>query len=432
MKRFEELKNHVGQNLEERRAKLKELYESDDRLYKQKLDALKETPLQRVEQMRKRVEELRNAREKERQQIVEEKLLQRFRNGCDELRERESQVLDRELTSAREAQLAEHAERLRIDAENERQFAEAWEKDRQQKVRREEVDAAAAQARTRDQMTQLEAQMQEFRDRIEHEKQLRKAAGELLLQQIEQQKLDAMRDKLRKEQEQFAVRAELDKFNTARIAQKRKAAAESLALDLKIIGDFLAAEQKEREKKDRKRVELRQEMAAYRIHLLEQQQQAIELEQQLQGMYKAEADKAQEIANAKLAREQAARDRLMEEVMKARAQQLHEAATRNAELLQQLQLERTQLQEKIVEIQKQDALNKAQDGVKRQQYKTNLETQISERAAQRAEQIRLQKVEEEAEKQARAELERMIQYELDHVTDLPRVKAFRQDNLVKK
>lgn len=59
--------------------RLRELLEAEEKQYLQEIEAKKETSLQRQEKMKEYIKALRERREKERQQLVSDKLEQLFR-----------------------------------------------------------------------------------------------------------------------------------------------------------------------------------------------------------------------------------------------------------------------------------------------------------------------------------------------------------------
>lgn len=60
-------------------SRLRELLEAEEKQYLQEIEAKKETSLQRQEKMKEYIRALRERREKERQQLVSDKLEQLFR-----------------------------------------------------------------------------------------------------------------------------------------------------------------------------------------------------------------------------------------------------------------------------------------------------------------------------------------------------------------
>jgi hypothetical protein len=88
--RLEQLRNQYRANLEERRAKLAALLAAEDRMYEQEFNDKQETPDQVRQAMFERLQVLKADREKERKELVQRKLDQRFKMSNDALRKEDS------------------------------------------------------------------------------------------------------------------------------------------------------------------------------------------------------------------------------------------------------------------------------------------------------------------------------------------------------
>jgi len=85
-----DLKKRQESNLIERRQRLKLLMDAEDKMYEQEFMANLETPEQVREKMAQRLFELKQKREEERQDEVNRRMEQRFRDNTDDLRKEES------------------------------------------------------------------------------------------------------------------------------------------------------------------------------------------------------------------------------------------------------------------------------------------------------------------------------------------------------
>merc|ERR1719422_874712 len=72
--------------IEERRDRLRSLLESEEKQYLVEMDAKEETVLERQAKMREKAKALKEKRERERLNLVQEKLEQQWRDQCEELR----------------------------------------------------------------------------------------------------------------------------------------------------------------------------------------------------------------------------------------------------------------------------------------------------------------------------------------------------------
>jgi hypothetical protein len=176
--------------------------------FKDALLNLDETVEQRIEKMRARVKELRDKKEEERKRIVEQKLLQKWRNDCDELRTVESKVFEKEVAQGRASQLVEkQMEKLKLEEGKsynfaklvceadipffddiflwiyleKRHFNELWEQERLKKVQREEQDQLDRQQRNADMIQMLNEQMEMLRAKAMEEQKLKQEEATLMV-----------------------------------------------------------------------------------------------------------------------------------------------------------------------------------------------------------------------------------------------------------
>ena len=85
------MRKREAANLEERRSRLAALLEAEDRMYEKEFNDNLETPEQVREKMWERLQELKGARESERQKEVQQRLDMRFKTANDDLRKEDAQ-----------------------------------------------------------------------------------------------------------------------------------------------------------------------------------------------------------------------------------------------------------------------------------------------------------------------------------------------------
>ncbi|ORY41229.1 hypothetical protein BCR33DRAFT_342469 [Rhizoclosmatium globosum] len=288
--------------------------------------------------MKIRREELRSKREAERKKICEAKMLQRWRNECDELRAIESKVLVEKVTKERGAQLEEHRIKHLKDEEEKKFFAQLWEQDRQKKIAREDRERNQLREMNAITVAMLDSQLTQLRAQQAEEERLKQEEALLMRQEMQMRKLEDQRNLLRKEQDQKAMREQLDKFNSLRLQARANEIQLSLEQDIKIVSDVLALDAAEKEAQSRRRTELRKEMQIYREHLLEQRRLERERDQEIARMEKAEGDKLWNARAEKWNKEQRARDKLMVEVLSGRRDQLKYSLEQNRQRQEQTRL----------------------------------------------------------------------------------------------
>lgn len=160
---------------------LRQLLEKEQQQFQQELVSKEETTDERIERMKARVAELKESREIKRKAFAQEKLLERWRNECDELRLIDWQTSEKALTDARKMQLQEQAEIKKELALENQKYHELWERDRLKKVEREKQDMLAQQKLNAEMVAMLDDQMKLIRQHELEEARLRQEEGVLLV-----------------------------------------------------------------------------------------------------------------------------------------------------------------------------------------------------------------------------------------------------------
>ena len=114
----------------------------------------------------------------------------------------------------------------------------------------------------------------------------------------------------------------MDKSNQERIARSAKKQKEALDLDIRIVEEFMKQDSDEKESLGQKKNELRIEMLEYKTYLDQMRAYEKKREEEVDTMYRNEEDRIWNIRNEKWTKEQAARDKLMMEVIQGRKDQL--------------------------------------------------------------------------------------------------------------
>ena len=112
--------------------------------------AKQETPLERQAKMRERAKQLRERRESERLALVEDKLEQRWRQQCEEMRCLMSKRIQDEVCIERGEQLRLKAERKERERQEDNMYAKLWEEDYRIKCEREEIETTLQIERNRE------------------------------------------------------------------------------------------------------------------------------------------------------------------------------------------------------------------------------------------------------------------------------------------
>ncbi|KAI9349263.1 tumor suppressor, Mitostatin-domain-containing protein [Zopfochytrium polystomum] len=418
-RRVEELRAVEEGKLEARRERLRQLYASDEMRWTQELLSREETKETRLEKMRSRMEHLKARREAERRQTVEEKLLQRWRNGCDELRQIESKVLEEQVALARADQLVELDKRRSLALEEKKFYDDLWEKDRQKKIAKEEEERARHKELNSATVAMLEAQLDMLRQQAIEEERLKQEEAILMRQEMETRTLEDERNRARKLAEQRIIRTELDKFNRMKIEQRAREVQESLAVDLKIVDQFFKMDAQETENRNRRRAELKKEIQLYREHLREQQRIERERQSEIDKMQKEEEDKLWRKRAEKWQREQAARDRLMKEVLEGRKEQLKYSLHQNRLQQEKTRVEREEVLKQIEAARKVEAAEKLRKEALTHAYRESLAAQVEIVEEKKREDKRKAAIEANADKIAELKYRELLELETQRVFENP-------------
>ncbi|KAJ3123694.1 Cilia- and flagella-associated protein 53 [Physocladia obscura] len=419
-RRLDEMKGRLAEQLEERRERLRTLIATDNERYSQELLDSEETRETVLAGMRARMEELKAKRETERKKIVEEKLLQRWRNECDDLRKIQSKVLEKKVAIARGDQLNEHQRKKEQELEEKRFYEYLWEQDRQKKIAREVAEKTKLSQMNAITVAMLDNQMDLLRQQQAREDQLKQEEALLMRQETEMRKLEDERNIRRKEEHQRLVRLELDKFNSLRLQARANEAKLALEEDLKFVNAVLALDESEKQDRNQRRAELRKEMQIFRAHLMELRQFEKDRDDEILRMEKVEADKLWTQRAEKWQKEQRARDKLLVEVLEGRKNQLLQTIERNRKEQEEVRLEREQILHQIEIANRVEALDKQRKDTLAQSYRESLEAQIETVEERKREARRLDKREELAMKLREQKYSELLAIETDLAWERPR------------
>lgn len=331
-------------SLEDRRQRLREMLAEENDQYLVEMEASQETLLERQAKMRERAKFLKEKREKERLKIVAEKLDQKWREECEELRSTLTRRHMDEVCMDRSHQLETKARMQAHDKEVERMYADLWEKDRLAKEAKEEKIAQEQHGRNMEMLSVLQKQMAAIEAKRQEEKQLRIDGGKLRKEEAALRKLEEQRAMAEKRALQQEMRDGLDQNIKLKAKRMAKEVQEELALDMKILEKLLEESRNEAMEITQRKKELRQEDQRYRKYLQEQMRLEQQREAEIDRMISAEVERQWQKRLSQWAKERNARKRLMEEVLAIRRQQVEERLAANANAQAELAKEREAMQ----------------------------------------------------------------------------------------
>lgn len=190
--------------------RLKHLLLKEQDAYEKELLSGVMSPLERAAQLREKAKQIRNNKENEMALFVKEKLDQKWRSECDELRLHESKQLQAGMRQEHLKQIEEKICRERHRLEEEAMFADLWQKDFEAKTDKENEIARIKAERNREMSTILKEQMQVLENQKLEEKRLRNENMRLVEEKMNIEELEKKIQFQKKRQAQAERRNELD------------------------------------------------------------------------------------------------------------------------------------------------------------------------------------------------------------------------------
>nr|KAG5713133.1 hypothetical protein BaRGS_007660 [Batillaria attramentaria] len=401
--------------LKRRQEKLRELFLEESRSLEAELKGMSRQNYDRVEAMKERAEGLRSAREEKRKRIAEEKLYDHWQQNNPDIRQVQSEllkdhVIDQWSHQIEEAEMKAEEERKRKEEverqmEEERLAALELERQKEEKKLREEKEL-------RD---HLKKQMLELKQREEEAEELKYQQEILLRDQWEMERLEAERREKEEQRKRMDLGRALLHQHKAQMMRKSRRIQEELEQDRQLL-EMMIEKEKEEISLQTARREKAQADAKWMKQVIEDQLRVEKArEAELDTLFQDEAARMWLKREGEWERERMARQRLMDEVLEGRQEQIN-AKLEEVQLRQQESLERREQLLQEIEIANQ-LTRREQEKAKAEQeaLKHNLKEQIQERQhLEELSRLNLQE-EEEEEKKADDEYQDFLRQETDRM-----------------
>jgi len=389
--RYDNLKFQRDQDLQGRRARLAELIAQEDQIYETELASLTKTADERKRDMQQRAEALKANREEKRKAQADAALLRRWRDGADELRAEVQQGITLECMIDRDLQIKEKEHKMLTEMKAEEMYDRMWEQDRQKKVGREIGDEGRRQAIQKECADMIAVQIDELAQRRADAEMVKWQEGETMRRQCEQQQLQSAKQGRERMVRQLAEREKVASFNSQVAEERSKLMQFELEDDLKLLNTVLSKEKAEDERDKEEAEEHKKEMKEYgeqvKAMMIKEASNEAELEKLRQDDQERQWRKREE----QWAREKAARDHLMMEVIEERKRQIQRKEDKFEMSKEEEMLERERLiaeMERLATIEEQQAFDRAQ------QRRSNQDVVVG--MIKRKEQTRQEETEREA------------------------------------
>lgn len=400
--------------LEERRERLRNMIRKEEQEYTLAMVQAEETVLERQAKMRERAKQLKDKREEERLQFVQEKYDQQFRSQNEELRSTLSKREQDLVCAERLEQLKEKENLDKVQKAHDDMYAELWEKDRLEKMAREEREAKTAHERNRETLDVLQKQMAALETQKEEAKRLKEEELQLMKEQAALRKLEeeaATEEKRRRQQE---TRDMLDQSLKMKMRKRAKEEQEQLAFDLKMLEQLLEESRNEAREQLKRKIELREEDRRYRDYLsrLVKEEKAKDLE--MERIIHLDMEAAWQKRLDQWRSERLARKKLLEEVIAGRNQQLQERLEANERQKAENERDRITVLQTIEENRRwetEQVVKRMQDNL---HYQNDLQDQIHYKDQLNDEKRRNEEYEYLMGQQAEREYQEKLKHNLDN------------------
>ncbi|XP_078276556.1 cilia- and flagella-associated protein 53 [Rhinoraja longicauda] len=417
------------EHIEERRERLRELLEAEEKEYMNQLNLLGETRLEKQAKMRQQVKDLKIRRERDQQRLIAEKLDQQFREQCEELQIKLSHQRVQELPKDWKAQIKFKKRLQNQQKEEDYVFDELWEKDRIAKEERAEKEMREQHEKRQDILTGQLEQIAEADAKRMNQKQWKKQEGELLK---EKQRLSKLEDQLHareKFQKQKELRGTLDISMALKAKRVAKEQELEQALDFKLRDEALKEVADDVQAQMQKKMDRRREQQLYRNYLAQRADNEKLQEEETNRLIEADMEKTIAKRNEQNRLKKEAHDSLMNEVMETRKLQVQEKLEKNTKSPQQLAAERAKM-DKFVEDQKQvEDETLAREKHKKKQFQQDLLGQINYQKQQRErEKMEKQREDEAGILQEEAYLKKLQEALSKPEDDADKIHPWRREN----
>nr|XP_019577280.1 PREDICTED: cilia- and flagella-associated protein 53 [Rhinolophus sinicus] len=364
-------------NTEERRNKLRELLASEENEYFTEMLLKEETVEEKKNRMKDKTRLLKEKKEEERKAFVAEKLDQQFRERCEELRGELFCIRQKQVSEERKTQIAFNEELKRERLVEEQMFSKLWEADRLAKEKREAEEARRQKELVENTRLGLNAQITDIQAQRRAAQQLKEEEARLVENDKVQVKLENEQENLKKQKTKQEIRTTLQKALQEKMEHAQQEYREEQDLNMKLVQRALQDLQEEDDKKKQKRVDMVREQKIYRQYLAQRREEEKAQEKELDRILEEEKEKKSAEKNKQLKLEKEARKQLVDEVMCTRKLQVQEKLQRKAKEQEQRAMEQEVINEGLKELNREEKENFARRSGLAQEYRKQLQMQMS-------------------------------------------------------
>jgi len=406
--------------IEDRRERLRDLLVEEEQEYLAEMSDKEETVLERQAKMRTRAKVLKEKREHERLQVVQEKLEQQWREQCEELRSTMSKRHQDQVAAERLEQLKIKDSMESAQKEEDKLWSDLWYADMMAKASKEEQQTQRQMSANRDMLDVLNKQVAAMAAQKQEEESLKEEEALLLREQSELRKLEELHAAEEKRRRQEETKQNYDRSLQMKSRKAAREMQEQLAFDLKILEQLLEDSRNEAMEDAKRKRELREEGQRYRNYLRQMKEDEDAYANQLERLVDGEVEKAWQKKLAQWRLEKEARRKLLHDVLEGRKQQVHDKLLRNNQLLEEISKEREDLAGRIEQNRQLEAERAEVLSLNHQQHQADLLSQMGYNRRQRQDEFEEEERIWTSQREAEIEYQNKLEDALatDHVPKL--------------
>ncbi|KAK7087908.1 trichoplein keratin filament-binding protein-like [Littorina saxatilis] len=401
--------------LKRRQERLKELLLGESKQYEAELKGFSNENYQRREEMKDRAEGLKSAREEKRKQIAEEKLYEHWQQNNPDIRQVHSELLKEHVVGhwseqQEEAKLRaeqERREKEKIESQMERERRSALELDRQKEEERLRKEYQLKE--------HLRQQILELKHRETEAQELKHQLDLLMQQQWQMERVEAERAAKEEQRKKKDIGRALLRQHKTQMMHKSKLIQQDLEQDRHLLEEMINKEEEEITLQSARREKARADAHWMKQVIEDQLRLEKAREAEMDNLFQDEAARMWQQREGEWEKERKARQRLMDEVLEGRQEQIANKLE-EVKRRQQESLERREELLRELEIASQLTRREQEKAQKDQEvFKHDLKEQVEERNhLERMTQLNLQQ-EEAEEQEADVEYQDFLRLETDRL-----------------
>jgi len=288
-----------------------------------------------------------------------------------------------------------------------------WEQDRQKKIGREIGDEERRQAIQKECADLIAIQIDELAQRRADSEMVKWQEGETMRRQCEQQQLQAAKQGRERMIRQLAEREKVASFNSQVAEERSKLMQLELEEDVRLLNTVLGKEKAEDERDKAESEHHKAEMKEYGVQVKLMMVKEASNEAELEKLRQDDQERQWRKREEQWAREKAARDHLMREVIEERKRQIGRKEDKFTMQKEEEMLERERLiaeMERLATIEEQQAFDRAQSRLFNQDVVVN---QIKRKGQEVQEQAEREQAERWLQQKSDEEYRRRVEAERD-------------------